>query len=708
MKTTYIKKLYLSLVMGTLFLLSALCFAMGHSFATVANAAAEITIDIDTLSYNENLLPKGVEGKSYPVFACSAVDKQGNEVKDIDVVVYNPEKALVPIKDNRFSTSSVGKYNIVYKATKDKTEVSATLIVTVVAESEYTAPYYTFNDAIVSSSATGKQVSLYQGAYGGGNGELTVSSALSYEGEYPSQEAQIENYGLHDYFIPTVEGTYTVKYFVTDIVGETVTAEKVVSVTDSLQPVLRQPSVSTSGLVGEKMSFEHAQAVVYVDGKQIYVPVKVYVNDTDVTSTMNYTPTSKGVYTVKYEAVNVLDAGRATAVFEQQVKVTDAAENKQNKKPYIQNYFNLNGLEGSWRAKPESNAETVKEYEYNVYVLKATGNLPNVSAQFTSAVPAQYANMELGLDVVSAEFSNLYFTYTDYIDGEKQVTVCLKKNSETPTMLDVYVGGVYKATLEKYAFCFAIDCETGVLTETVSATEICKITSYDNGTKFDGFDNGRVYMSVSAEGVTSNFVLKLYTICTQNVSSATSDNGKPFFIVPNLFSNAINAEFGKEYTIKPLTAFDLSGADVTVSAMAIAPDGTTLFSGTVDGNSKITLSQYGSYSIVYQATDKANNVREFKCTVMITDRTAPTVSTVEIPSKVKVGETFLFPEATVSDNATKEVASWVYVTICEDYQKIIITAGEYTFAKAGTYLVTYGAEDDAGNITVLTYTVVCE
>ncbi len=708
MKIHFTKKLPVSLLGGVFLFAAAGIFCASDFTRAVANE--KITIDIDTLSYNENILPQGVEGKSYPVFACEAVDGEGNDVKDIDVVVYNPQKEMVPIKDNRFSTDLVGKYSIVYKASKGLTEETTSLTVTVVSESQYNAPYYTFDENIVSACATGEQVALYGGMYGGGNGELLVSAELAYEGSYAEQVPEIENYGLYDYFVPTVEGTYTVKYSVTDIVGEKVTEEKEIVVSDSLAPIMRQPSIATSGLVGEKISFAYTDAIVYVDGKQIYVPVKVYVDDTDVTAAMAYTPESKGVYTVKYEAVNVLDGAQTVANYQQQVKVFDATENYQNKTPYIENYFNFNGLEGEWIASPDSDADKVEGIEYDVYLLKASGSATNVSASFKTPIPAQYANMKIALDDITAAFSNLYITYTDSIDGEKQITICLRKNTENSEAIDVYVSGVYKTTLDTDIFCFAIDCETGILTNSINentVSEICEIACYDNGKRFDGFENGNVYMSISAEEVNDSFVLKLYAICTQNISGVTSDNGKPFFIVPDNFSKVVNAEYGREYKLQQLSAFDLYSTKVDVKAIIVAPDNTKVFDGIIDEDSTIMLSQYGKYTITYRAIDSSDNFREMKCAIIITDREAPTISKVSLPSTVKVGATLTLPTATVSDNATENVVNWVYI-ICPDYQKVRNDTTEYTFTEAGTYFIKYGAEDDAGNITVITYTVVCE
>ncbi len=700
------KRAYVSLFGGTLLCVAACFLASSHIVS--ANADEKIIIDVDTLSYNVNILPKGVEGKSYPVFDCTAVDGDGNEVKDIDVTVYNPAKELLAIKDNRFDTPSVGKYSIVYKATKGKVEEKMELVVTVVEQSNYTAPYYTFSDEIVSSSYTGEQVLLYDGVYGGGNGELTLSCQLAYEGAYTAQEAKIENFGVCDYFLPTAEGKYTVKYSVTDIVGETVSAQKEIVVTDSSAPIMRQPVIATSGVVGQKISFENTEAIVYVDGKEIYVPVKVYVGDTEVTSAMSYTPESKGAYTVRYEAVNPFAAEQNLSKYEQEVQVVDLEESEENKLPFIENYFKLDGMEGFWRAEPENTADKQEGLEYDVYVLKADGSAADVSAAFATKLPVQYASMRFGVDDLNAAFGGISLAYVDSVNGEQKISIELKKNVTAATV-DVYVSGKYKASIksESYIFCFEVDEKTGVLTETVSGTEICRLSAYDNGKEFVGFESRYVYLCLAANAVDSNFGFKLYEISTLNVNGSTYDNGKPLFIDADKLSSILNVEFGAQLQLQGVSAFDLYSTEVQVTAKVTSPSGIILYNEAVTEDSVITLTEHGDYKLVYRAVDASGNYREIVGAIIITDRYAPIMSEVSLPTTVKVGETVTFPEATVTDNATEEVVSWIYVTT-EDYQKLMITKGQYTFKKAGTYLVKYGAEDESGNITVITYTVVCK
>ncbi len=711
MRITIIKKIYL-----ILFAIVLCCLATTIVFVVSANSLkekTEIFISVNTMSYSEDELPEGVVGKTYPIFDCQAVDENGEAVINIDILVYNPEGDFVPITCNRFETKTKGKYTIVYNATKDTAESTVELWVNVISENEYKIPYYEFNSEIVDFANTGTQIALPNGNYGGGNGKVDVRAEIIYDGLYDCPHTEIENYGLYDFFKPVVEGTYTLKYTLTDILNEKITAEKSIIVEDSEKPIIREPSLALSGIVGKEMCFEHTEGVVYAEGKKVYVPVKTFVNDCEITTNMTYTPDSAGVYIVKYEATNTLIGG-ATSSLIYEVSVTDTVANKQAGLPFINNYLYLDGLDGKWRELPD-NTPSEEGIEYDVYLLKANGTKQSVNAQFGTAIPTKYAGLSFGVDTKTSSFDSISIRFTDSNNGEKVVTIALKKNDKK---VDVYVNGHYKITLSKSlvypstnedsSFSFSIDSVTGILKEVSTSVEICKLTSYDNGTKFDGFESGLFYLNISADNVNDDFALKLYELCSQHINGATSDRGKPFLLTPSNFTQFFSTEYNKQFTVPAFSAFDLFDTNVNVNVKIIAPNNGLVYDGTISSEGYTFVpTQYGNYNLIYEVSDSVGNVREVKCVITVIDREAPTITQTSIPSNVKVGDTLELSAVNASDNSNKSVITWIYVTY-DNYQRITIIDGRYKFEKAGTYLIKYGAEDQDGNFTVLTYTVICE
>ncbi len=730
MKTKLIKKCYILLIVSALLCLSAFFVSVINPSVFAVNASTEIKIEVDILSYDKNALPQGVVGKSYPVFNYKAVDGQGNGITDTNVFVYNPANELVPVTDMRFPTLTEGKYKIVYNASNGTNHSTFTLIVTVVPETDYVSPYYNFNDNISSAYFTGEQVALYVGDYGNGNGELSLIGELLYQGTYTAGQAvEIQNYGSYDYFVPTVSGSYTVKYTVTDIVGTKATEQKVITVTDSVKPIMNAPSLPKTVLVGEKVSLQNTEAIVYVNGMQIYVPVKVEVNGNDVTNDMCFTPEAKGEYTVKYQASNPFSSEQNGSVsYSQVINVVDTADTVENNLPYVTNFFNLNGLTAFWN----DSVNTEINLQEKVFVLKAS-TAGNVFANFKSAISTQLATAKVGFENIT-QTSVINVGFTDYVNGEERLTVTFKPSAQFSdeagnNLFELYVGGVYKSTINVYptTFTFNIDCEARVLTlnynklriksgttetEPVVVTEEYSISCYDNGKEFTGFGSEKLYLDLSAEQVSSSFIFKVYEICTQNVSNSTVDNTKPIIVTEDNFNVASNAEIGESFVIKPVKVFDIYDTELTLSVKVTDPSGNIIIESSIENASAFSLSQYGNYRLTYRAEDSAGNFRELKCVIMIVDRQSPEISIVDFTKTVKVGETLTLPLATVTDNVTNKVVNWIYVTD-ENYNKIIVYDGkkvvnrEYTFEKEGTYIVKYGAIDDAGNMTVVAYAINC-
>ena len=696
----------------------ALCF-MVIGTVTFSNALAvsdsKVFVSVDTLSYETD----GVEGKTYPIFDYQAVDEQGNMVTDVDVLVTAPNGDYVKIVDSRFSTDSVGVYIITYKATNGVSESIVELYVNVIAQEKYSAPKYVINDKVVSSATTGEKVFLPEGVLSGGVGNVSVTLDVLYDGEYDCGKVVIQDNGYGAYFVPEVAGKYTVKYSMIDIVSTTQThAEKDITVSDSTLPLLHIPSVSMSGIVGEKLTFERTEAVVYVEGEKIYVPVKTYFDGKDVTETMSIVPDKAGTYKLRYEAVNVLNGGaQDVAVYETDVQIIDKAQSATQRLPYITNYLYLDGFTGAWIVEPENSSDKVSGVEYDVYTLTADGSKDSAFMQFQSAIPTRYASINLGFNAPNANLDSVYIYFTDSADGEKVIEVRLAENDAQKT--EVYVNGIYAKTLEKsisdtskfitdLTFNFEIDSVSGVLREVTSKTDVITLTAYQNGEKFDLFGSGKVYISIKLEGVTGKTDVKLYDIANQGISSQSTDKGKPLFVTPKNFTGVYNVELNKKFTLEKVEVFDLFDENVTINVKIEAPDKTVIYQGALIENYSFTPNMYGQYSIYYIANDTSKASRELKCVVNIVDRVAPSVSVVGVPERVKVGETVTFNKAEIVDNNQKDVVSWIYVIHGNFQRTTLDQERKFTFEKAGTYIVKYGAEDKDGNFTVVTYTVICE
>jgi surface protein len=110
----------------------------------------------------------------------------------------------------------------------------------------------------------------------------------------------------------------------------------------------------------------------------------------------------------------------------------------------------------------------------------------------------------------------------------------------------------------------------------------------------------------------------------------------------------------------------------------------------VDGDADVTVtgsvdtSTVGTYTLTYSATDTAGNTAEANRTVSVTDQTIPAIilngSNVV---KITKGDSFADPGAIVSDNV--------------DANRTITGTGAVDTTTPGTYVLTYEAQDAAGN-----------
>lgn len=717
MNTKNINKFYTILLV----LLSMLCIGSFYVGTVITNASVEdatqISISVDTLSYESDYLPNGVVGKTYPVFDFYAIDNNGNTVVDAEVLVISPNGKYVPITNGRFNTEYEGRYTIIYKATKGVIETKVELFVDVIDSAEYIAPIGDFKKEFVCSLNTGDKAFLPELIVSNGLGNVNIKRTIKYSGEYECDDIVVEDYGYDEFFVPVVSGEYTVEYILCDIVGAEISIPKTIVVTDSTVPTLNIPAMPLVAIVGETIAFERMEAFVYINGKQIYLPVKTFVNELDVTDTMIFTPNEVGVINVKYEAVNIFSSNvNDVAKFETGILVKDVEENKNLGLPYVNNYLHFDNFDGAWVAEPEDVTEKVKGIEYDVYTLTTKGEKDTATVQFKTAIPNEYAYMKIGFNTVRSFFEDVYLYYTDSVNADKTVEICLKKGEANIT--DVWVNGVFArsisqnftnldASIKETIFCFEID-NYGVLTETSSNIVITQIPAYKNGDKFDFFPSGKIYLSASLNGISQESDLKIYEISNQSISGQIRDRSKPIFIASEDYSDVFNIAINQSFSIMPLSVFDLYSDKVNVAISVIGPNKQEVYSAAQSDNNCFTPNQYGKYTIYYRATDSANNSNEKTCVVNVLDIIAPVISTVSVPSKVKVGDVVEFEKVKAVDNHTQVLTTWIYVTDDNFQRTTLDVDNKFKFNKAGTYLIKYGAEDDDGNYTVITYTVICE
>ena len=693
MRNIILKSKLVYFILVTLFVA---CVSMGIAFLSKDVKAQEITsikLTVDAQSYNVYDLPNGVKGRTYPVFDCYAVDNNGQKVVDIQTLVYDPDDKLVSVVDNRFATDKIGLYKVEYTASANGVQKSFTAKVNVVDIDEYTEISYTVSDNIDFDVYTGSKVFLYDTEPSGGFGVIDVNMDIVYTGDYSVDKVQVYDFEDVKYFIPMAEGSYTLKYTLTDITGEPKVVEKPIVVTDSGIPVINTPSFANVFEVNEIISFPRVQSALYIDGKTVYLPVKIMVNDEDVSKTAQFTPTTAGEYTVKYISVNPFDNSKQA----QYPCVIQVRDKKVEEDPIINTKLYLDGLTTSYRGKSEDGLE-----QY-VFLLNADGTNECAQMKFKNKIPAKFLSAIIGVEKTLYDYTSIGIRFTDSVNGDHYIDMTLKKVGDGSKMEVYHKTNVVGEVDTQSSFGISYD----YLTMSFSCSNTAKFNPnvYENGDEFDGFSSGFAYFSLTVNGISGQSQLKLYQIAEQKITNVNKDNASPA-IVRGTFTTVYNTDIGRQLTIPKLDTFDLLSENVTLSLTITSPSGKEYSVANMTEDYLFTPDEYGKYNIVYLAKDQANKTKTLKATINVLDRIPPQI-TVDKIGNVKVGDKVTFPKATVVDNNDALYFEWVTVQY-DSYVKVMAEDYTWEFKVAGTYIIEYGASDEDGNYTVYKYAITCE
>lgn len=252
---------------------------------------------------------------------------------------------------------------------------------------------------------------------------------------------------------------------------------------------------------------------------------------------------------------------------------------------------------------------------------------------------------------------------------------------------------------------------------TLSGSAIQKYIEKDErGVKFSGFNCG-VYADIILENVSeSGAEIVITKISNQLFYSSSFDYGD--VVGPALFSKKFrlgNANVGKNYEldVSELSAFDVITGKASVTVTLTAPSGVKIYENTATTTApEIVLTEIGVYLLRITAKDSGNVVTNANYRFSVEDGSAPElIVSEELAKTAKVGDKIKLPAASCTD----ETAAKVRVVITRPDGKVDIIEGganfevtEYEIKRAGTYRITYLAEDEYGNVSVKNFIVTAE
>ena len=252
---------------------------------------------------------------------------------------------------------------------------------------------------------------------------------------------------------------------------------------------------------------------------------------------------------------------------------------------------------------------------------------------------------------------------------------------------------------------------------TLSGSAIQKYIEKDErGVKFSGFNCG-VYADIILENVSeSGAEIVITKISNQLFYSSSFDYGD--IVGPALFSKKFrlgNANVGKNYEldVSELSAFDVITGKASVTVTLTSPSGVKIYENTATTTApEIVLTEIGVYLLRITAKDGGNVVTNANYRFSVEDGSAPElIVSEELAKTAKVGDKIKLPAASCMD----ETAAKVKVVVTRPDGKVDIIEGganfevtEYEIKRAGTYRITYLAEDEYGNVSVKNFIVTAE
>lgn len=666
-----------------------------YSEKHVDDVGPEITID-----GADEALPEGRTGGFYPIPSASAKDVYSGVCEVRTSVWYNyadeEKRVMTELRDGKALTPYAGYYAIVYEASDAFANTTREILWfhtgSPIDELEVIVP-----EDKKTSAELGEWVEVPAPAsVGGGSGRLTVSAAVSFGGE---------SYEITDGFRPEKEGVWTVMYTVTDATGETKTASYTVNVVRGTRPMLVEEPVMpkyfisgssydipvlyaddyTSGSLERKL-FD----VVVTDrnGEKTYKAGEAFVPEADVTGE---------IATLSYRIGSVELAKLEIPV----ILAWDSASKLQ-----VQNYFFGEGFE------TEKTSDGI--------IIKALSGASKAEWTFANSLAAEDFELILNTLSGSGKYEKLTVTLTDSESSGISVSAKFTK-SGTRTYFNVTGNTPLELS---YTFDSAQEITLGYKRSAFSfGKTLYPIAAADSGEAFEGFPSGKVYLTVTAEGISGAAAYGVKSLNGHPFTTSSRDRVAPRVVVMGDYGGTLAK--GDSYTIGSAIASDVLSPSVVFGLTVRDPENNVISDvngirlENVDPSREYTilLELYGQYKVVYTAQEAESfvavpNSMSFTYVVNVEDDEPPVI-TFEKGFKLTaaVGDTIVIPNFTVSDNVTPAEEIAVAKCIVNPNGKVIVLQGSenaIVCAYAGIYEIRIMAWDTDGNMKMIRVYVTVE
>lgn len=490
-------------------------------------------------------------------------------------------------------------------------------------------------------------------------------------------------------------GEIKIVYTLSDYLQENIKGELCIPIVASEMPIIQiDGRVPLSAVKGSVVVLPAFTAKLFAENSGAQVPAWIEVDGEKLTgNTFTVTKNKGEIITVQYFA------GNEGALSEQTYTLTVLEPT------YLSDYLALESVEGVSLTNEKFYTSIVTDRDNAI-------SLPNVivcdemTLRFTIA-PEHNAFERLQIKLFDSVKRERVISLTVLSVNETQSRVLLNGDEKKSVTVQ---GSFYSRAQEFY---FIIDGKSKTISD-VNGNILFTLDEFENGDYFEGFNGGVAYLTFYINGVETGKKGSLELIQVSNqIFASTYKSGvlQPYtdktapvlFLKENLYNHTV--EHKAEIVIPAGWAYDvLKGAQAT-SLTLLAPNGEKIIeNASCDMDTKITLTQYGYYTIRY-TTDNNGKAYHIEYYVKVRNRNLPQIS---VDGTVKetyaLNEKLIIPTATVSGVSAGNTT--VYVFLQTPSARIInyTDKTEIAFTEKGEYQLIIYAVDEEYNVTEKIYT----
>ncbi len=648
-------------------------------------------LTVDYGDYTDGF-PDAIVGKAYPVPKVTAYDKTD---KDVPVTVrayanYGTKAQInVDVANGAFVPTRAGKYTVVYTAS-DRFGKSAQLRYDVTAVVDDAQLSIELGEH-ATETAAGQETTVAVPKVVHAHGIPDVGIAAKLEAE----NIEIEISDTYT-FRPMHAGAWQIEYTYSDYM-ETKTESYTLTVKPSDTPyIAADVTLPDYYIRGATYDVPQLTAIAFDTGKPVETETAVYIREDggeerQLTSA-RFTPYAEREIAFSFR----LGSGEHSVEKTYTRPVVDVGYDKLHLR--IKDYF-------------------VGEH----FTTEATGDRIAVVTQapgtqsfvFVNALQMFDFRAVFHVSAAANKFDTINVYLTDCVDKSVVVKVSYRRFKAGNTVFTVNDGAQeYVSTgdfVESSADNFRLLYDNATRKIAPSNEFGIAVTHDLSGKPFVGFSGDRAYMRVELANVEGRAGVEFLSINNQPMSRVSFD-----LLRPEISANPVRGEkyIGDEIEIAPTYAADVLDPDLRFTMQVRTPDGeyvTAKDGTTLDKRADptkgyaFTVTQYGTYTVLYECADAAGNRTLYSYVINVVDTEPPTVTLSEHATTASVGDTVIVAAADMQDNLT---ACTLQIKVKWPNGSFAALHGNsFKATIAGKYTVYYYAYDEAGNVTSVSYDV---